>query len=234
MAGRQPTIIALGGGGFSMEPENPALDTYLLAHANGPRPKVCFIPTASGDADRYLFNYYAAFARYNCAPTHLKLFGRTPDPRTLLLDQDLIFVGGGNTKSMLAVWKEWELPDILRQAWQQGTVLSGISAGAICWFQQGLTDSWADRLRSLSALGFLSGSCCPHFDGEAERKPSLHAMLLSGEMAAGYAIDDSAALHFEGDAAVRAVCSRPKAKAYRVHAANGQAVEEAFAMHLLT
>ena len=161
-------IIAIGGGGFTMEPENPALELYILAQARRRNPSICFLSTATGDAATYIAKFYAAFAKHRCRPTHLPLFERTPDLQKLLGAQDVIYVGGGNTKSMLAVWGEWQLPKFLRQAWKSGTVLAGISAGAICWFEAGVTDSWAGRLAPLRCLGWLPDTCCPHYDGEKE------------------------------------------------------------------
>jgi dipeptidase E len=219
-------IIALGGGGFSMEPENLALDRYILAQACVPEPAVAFLPTASGDSDNYAVRFYAAYLGLFCRPSHLSFFRRTPDLRSYLLTQDMIYVGGGNTKSMLAVWREWSLPEILREAWESGIVLAGISAGAICWFEQGVTDSFADQLRVLDCLGFLPGSCCPHYDGEAERRPSYHRLLRHGEIAPGFAIDDGAAMHFVNGEVHRIVASRSGAKAYRVGVANGAVLEE--------
>src|SRR6516225_3725051 len=125
-------IIALGGG-FSMEPDNPVLDLYVLRQARTARPAVTFLGTASGDADSYLVRFYQAFSGYDCRPSHLPLFRRTPKLRDHLLHQDIIYVGGGNTKSLLGIWREWGLPALLREAWQEGIVLAGISAGAICW-----------------------------------------------------------------------------------------------------
>ncbi len=219
-------IIALGGGGFSMEPDNPLLDRYILEQANTARPSICFLPTASGDSSQYIVNFYTAYTRLDCTPSHITLFNRTPDLRERLLHQDIIFVGGGNTKSMLAVWREWELPAILREAWEAGVVLAGISAGAICWFAQGITDSGAAGLAVLDCLGFLPGSCCPHFDGEAERRPAFHRFLASGEIQPGYALDDGVAIHFVGSEVQRIVSSRPDAKAYRMAAVEGDVTEE--------
>lgn len=219
-------LIALGGGGFSMEPDNLALDRYVLAQARAPEPAVAFIPTASGDSDDYVLRFYAAFSTLACRPTHLPLFRRTPDLRACLLAQDVIYVGGGNTKSLLGVWREWGLPELLREAWESGVVLAGISAGAICWFEQGLTDAFAGDLRVLSCLGFLAGSCCPHYDGEAARRPTLHRLLRTGEILPGFAVDDGAALHFKGDEVHRVVASRPGVTAYRVGTRNGTASEE--------
>lgn len=220
-------IIALGGGGFSMEPENLTLDRYVLAQAGSAEPLVAFVPTASGDADSYIVRFYTAFSGLPCRPSHLALFRRTPDLRAYLLAQDVIYVGGGNTKSMLAVWREWGLPALLREAWISGTVLAGISAGAICWFEQGVTDSFAGSLRPLGCLGLLPGSCCPHYDGEAERRPAYHRLLREGEIVPGFAIDDGAAIHFVNSEVHRVVASRRGATAYRVRMLNGAVHEEA-------
>lgn len=219
-------IIALGGGGFSMEPDNLTLDRYILAQARTAEPAVAFIPTASGDAAPYIVNFYTAFASLRCRPSHLAFFSRTPDLRAYLLAQDVIYVGGGNTKSMLAVWREWGLPELLREAWAAGIVLAGVSAGAICWFEQGVTDSFADKLRPLTCLGLLPGSCCPHYDGEVERRPSYHQLVQTGAINDGFAIDDGAALHFVGTHVHGVVASRPKAAAYRVQLVDGAAREE--------
>jgi dipeptidase E len=218
-------IIAMGGGGFSMEPENSALDRYVLAQARRANPSVCFIATAGGDSDSYIARFYTAFTKLRCRPTHLKLFARTPDLRALIAAQDVIYVGGGNTKSMLAVWREWQLPQLLRRAWSNGTVLAGISAGAICWFEAGLTDSWADRLAVLPCLGFLPGANCPHYDGETERRPALHRLLSRGAVQPTLALDDGAAAHFVGRRLARVVTSRPAAGAYRVARRQGRVVE---------
>lgn len=220
-------IIALGGGGFSMEPENLTLDRYVLAQARTAEPAVAFVPTASGDADPYIVGFYTAFTSLRCRPSHLTFFRRTPDLRDYLLAQDVIYVGGGNTKSMLAIWREWGLPELLREAWAAGIVLAGVSAGAICWFEQGVTDSFADKLRPLSCLGFLPGSCCPHYDGEAARRPTYHQLLQTGEIAAGFAIDDGAAIHFVNHEVRGVVASRPGAAAYRVQLQDGKVQEEA-------
>lgn len=220
-------IIALGGGGFSMEPDNLTLDRYVLAQARTPEPAVAFIPTATGDVDSYIVSFYTAFTGLRCRPSHLPFFRRTPNLRAYLLAQDVIYVGGGNTKSMLAVWREWGLPDLLREAWASGIILAGVSAGAICWFEQGITDSFADELRPLSCLGFLPGSCCPHYDGEAERRPAYHQLLQKGEISAGFAIDDGAALHFVNTEVQCVVASRPGATAYRVQLNDGVVQEEA-------
>jgi dipeptidase E len=219
-------IIALGGGGFSMEPENLALDRYILTQARVSEPAVAFVPTASGESDNYIVRFYTAYLGLPCRPSHLAFFRRTPDLRSYLLAQDVIYVGGGNTKSMLAVWREWGVPELLREAWESGIVLAGISAGAICWFEQGVTDSFADQLRVIDCLGFLPGSCCPHYSGEADRRPAFHRLLRHGEIAPGLAIDDGAGIHFTDHQVYRVVASRRGATAYRVHATGVEVREE--------
>jgi dipeptidase E len=138
MAGRKRQIIALGGGGFSMEPDNPALDLYVLRQARATRPVVAFLATASGDAEAYLVKFYAAFSGHDCRPSHLPFFQRTPRLRDYLLRQDIIYVGGGNTKSMLAVWRAWDLPGLLREAWEAGAVLAGLARGRFAGFSTAL------------------------------------------------------------------------------------------------
>jgi dipeptidase E len=215
-------IVAMGGGGFSMEPDNPALDHFVLSLARRENPSVCFLATASGDAQSYIDSFYDAFRKLPCRPTHVPLFARTPDLTTALLEQDVIYVGGGNTKSMLAVWREWEIPALLRRAWQAGTVLAGISAGAICWFETGLTDSSGSGLYQLSGLGFLAGACCPHYDGEAERRPALHRLIENGTIPTALALDDGAAAHFINGSLANIVSSRAEARAYRVERVEGR------------
>ena len=227
-------IIAMGGGGFSMEPDNPALDLYILAQTRKRRPSVCFLATATGDADGYIERFYTAFKAHRCRPSHVPLFRRTPDLKQALSTQDVIYVGGGNTKSMLAVWRDWDIPRLLRRAWNNGTVLTGISAGAICWFRTGVTDSWGKGLRGLPCLGFLPGTCCPHYDGEPERRPALRRLVAKGEVAAALALDDGAGAHFVGRTLSRIVSSRPHARGYAVRRSGSLAVEEVLPAHLLS
>ncbi len=216
MTNRGRHIIALGGGGFGAEPENAALDLFVLSHSSRSNPRVLFIPTATGDSPDYVAGFEQAFARYDCVPSWLSLFTRAPDLRSTVLEQDVIFVGGGNTKSMLAVWREWGLVEILREAWESGIVLSGVSAGAICWFNQGLTDSYSGRLAVIDCLGFIPGSCSPHYDGEPARRPSFHRFLEEGRIGSGIALDDGAAAHYVDAQLVEVVVSRPSACGYHV------------------
>ena len=210
-------IIALGGGGFSMEPDNPLLDLYILEQANKVNPQICFIPTASGDSDNYISRYYSFFNQQDCTPSHLSLFKPpTRDIEGFILEKDIIYVGGGNTKNLLALWKEWGLDDILRKAWDQGVILAGLSAGSICWFEEGVTDSYGDGLEPIKCLGFIKGSNCPHYDGEIERRPAYHQLIESKQLQSGIATDDGVAIHYKEQEISRIVSSRPFAKAYTV------------------
>ncbi|MDF2858808.1 MAG: peptidase, partial [Neobacillus sp.] len=125
-------------------------------------------------------------------------------------------VGGGNTKNLLALWEEWGLDSILRKAWEQGTILAGVSAGSICWFEEGVTDSFGDRLEPLKCLGFLKGSNCPHYDGEKDRRPAYQHFVIAQSISAGIASDDGVAIHYIDQEVSRIVSSRPNAKAYQV------------------
>lgn len=226
-------IIAIGGGGLSRQPDYLALERYILALSGKTTPAIAFIGTASGDADAATVRFYDACSTLPCHPTHVPLYRRTPDLRAALLNQDVIYVGGGNTRSMLAAWREWELPALLREAWEAGIVLAGVSAGAICWFEQGVTDSWSDRLRAMDCLGFLPGSCCPHYSGETERRPAYTRMIETREIVAGLAIDDGAAVHFTGTSLHAAIAARPGAQVYRVDQQNGAVQHTALEMQYL-
>ncbi|MGI8836697.1 MAG: Type 1 glutamine amidotransferase-like domain-containing protein [Pyrinomonadaceae bacterium] len=220
-------IIALGGGGFSMEPDNPLIDRYILQQSKTKKPKVCFLGTASGEAEGYVLRFYTSFLQLNCIPTHLSLFRQpTNDLESFILEQDVIYVGGGNTKSLLALWKDWNLDVYLRTAWKNGVVLAGLSAGSICWFEEGLSDYIGGQFNKLQCLGFLRGSNCPHYDGEVNRRPAYHRLILAGEISDGIAADDGAALHYVGLELKHVVSSRLEAKAYRVTKKDGEIQEE--------
>jgi dipeptidase E len=210
-------IIAMGGGGFSMEPGNLLLDQYIVGQAEASNPKVCFLPTASGDAESYIGRFYKAFTSLSCEPSHLSLFKPcTRDLEGFLLEKDIIYVGGGNTKSMLALWREWGIDLILRKSLESGTILAGLSAGSICWFEEGTTDSFGIGLETIKGLGLIKGSHSPHYDGEENRRPLYHSFIQNGNLKAGYAADDGAALHFIDGELYRVVSSRERASAYRV------------------
>ena len=213
-------IVAMGGGGFSMEPERPLLDEHILSLSRNPEePQVCFVPTASADSDRYIADFYASFSARRCRPSDLRLFERrVTDLDSFLLEQDVIYVGGGNTANLLAVWRVHGVDAILRRAWDSGTVLCGLSAGMNCWFEACTTDSFnVGRLEPLhDGIGLLPGSACPHYDGEEQRRPLYLRLVGDGILADGWAADDGAGLVFDGTELVEVVSSRPQARGYRV------------------
>ncbi len=212
-------IIALGGGGFSMEPDNPLLDEYILRQSAAAVPKICFIGTASGDAEGYIERFYQFFKQYDCEPAHLSLF-KPPcrDLESFVLAQDIIYVGGGSTKNLMALWREWGLVDILKKAYDQGVLLCGISAGAICWFEMGVSDSYGGELEPVVGTGILPGSHSPLYDEEEKRRPAYQVMIKEGTMMAGMAASDGTALHYVNGELHRIVSSRPEARAYKVTA----------------
>jgi peptidase E len=221
------TIVAMGGGGFS--DDDPVLDRYVLARAEASRPKVCFIPTASGDIPPYLVRFYESFPARSFDTSVLRLFQRdVDDVEAFLGEQDVIYVGGGNTANLLDVWRRHGVDRALAACWAAGVVLCGVSAGANCWFEASTTDSFrvgnADPL--LDGLGFLPGSFSPHFDSEPERRPRFHTLVATGELPGGLACDDFAAVRFEGTALAEAVASRDGAGAYRVTRADAGVSEE--------
>ena len=230
-----PQVVAFGGGGFSMEAGNALLDDYVLAATGVERPKVCFLPTASGDADHYIVRFYRHFGGGRCEASHVSLFRRdcgAPDPASHLLEQDLIYVGGGCVRSMLGAWRAHGLDHVLRRAWASGVVMCGLSAGSLCWFEQGLTAFHGEQGLPVAGLGLLMGSNAVHYDKEPRRRPDYQAAIVDG-MAPGWAADDGAALHFVGSGLARVVSSRPKAGAYRVERVADGVVETPLATEYL-
>ena len=209
-------IIAIGGGGFGRNPNQPIIEKYIIEQSQVEMPNVCFIPTASAEDSAYIVNFYTAFSKLNCTPIHINLFQRTPRLDSILNKQDIIYVGGGNTKSMLAVWREWKLDKLLLKAYRRGKILCGVSAGAICWFENGVTDSWASNLNIMNCMGLLKGCCCPHYDGEADRKPYVEKFLLDSKINSCYAIDDGAALHYKNGKIHTSVSFYKGANSYKV------------------
>ena len=194
-------IVAFGGGGFSMEAGNPLLDDYVLelARARSERPRVCFLPTASGDADHYVVRFYRAFGGDGCEPSHVSLFRRdrgAADLREHLLSQDLIYVGGGSVISLLGTWRAHGIDSILAEAWRRGVILCGLSAGSLCWYSEGVTSFHGEVLR-VRGLGLLPWSNCVHYGSKQGPREPYHAMLRRG-MCPGYAAEDGSALHFRG------------------------------------
>jgi dipeptidase E len=228
------TIVALGGGGFSMEPENPLLDDHILTLSGADRPRVLFVPTASADSDDYCERFLAAFPPERAQASVLALFHRTvADLEAHVLAQDVVYVGGGSTANLLAVWRVHGLDRALRAAYDAGVVLAGISAGMNCWFEASVTDSFGPELAGLpDGLGFLPGSACPHYDGEALRRPVYHRLVAEG-FPGGYAADESAALVFVGGDLSEVVASRPGVQGYRVALVDGAVREEPIPARLL-
>ncbi|MDA9867459.1 peptidase E [Gammaproteobacteria bacterium] len=192
-------IIAIGGGGFGRVIKDLKIERYITAQSSKKSPKICFIPTATGDDPSYIKNFYKAFDSLGCKTSHIDFFKRTIDLKPHILDQDIIYVGGGNTKSMLAVWREWGLDEILKEAYKKNIIMSGVSAGAICWFEKGITDSWKDHQATIDCLGLVNGICCPHYDEEPERIPYVKKILESKEISNCFAIEGYAALHLVDD-----------------------------------
>ena len=210
-----------------MEPRNPLLDDFVLRLSGKKRPRVCFIGTASGDDEKYIARtFYRRFAPPRARPSHLGLFKReVRDIEKFLLSQDVIYVGGGNTANMLAIWRVHGVDTALRMAWLKGVVLAGISAGAICWFKDGITDSFGKPKRALgNGLGFLPDACCPHYDGEKDRRPIVLDLARRG-FGRILALDDGAAAHFVGRKLKEIVTSRPSARAFYVERERGEAIE---------
>jgi len=192
-------IIAIGGGGFGRVIKDLKIEKYIKSQSLKANPKICFIPTAMGDDQFYIDNFYKAFDSLECVTSHIDFFKRTIDLKPHILDQDIIYVGGGNTKSMLAVWREWSLDKILKEAYKKNIIMSGVSAGAICWFEKGITDSWKDHQATIDCLGLVNGICCPHYDEEPERIPYVKKILESKEISNCFAIEGYAALHLVDD-----------------------------------
>jgi dipeptidase E len=214
---RHPTILAMGGGGFSAA-RDPALDELVLRLAHAPRPRICLLPTAGGDSETQIRRYYETFGDRLCEPSHVSLFrlGRMPIPlREHLLAQDAIYVGGGSMVNLLAVWRAQRLDAILRDAWRAGIVLAGLSAGSMCWFEWGITTS-SGTTAPARGLGFLPGSNSVHHDSEPARRPVYLDAVRRGAVPSGWAVDDGAALVFSGTALAEVVTARPRARAYAV------------------
>jgi dipeptidase E len=222
------TIFAMGGGGFTADPTNPALDDYILSLARRREPRILFLPTASGDPNAQIAAFRATFGGGACRARHLSLFRLEHEPddlRALILAQDIVYVGGGSMRNLLAIWREHDLDRILREAWEEGVVLAGLSAGGMCWFEHGITCS-TGRPAPVRGLGFLPGSFSVHYDGDPTRRPVFLDAVARGAIPGGYGADDSVGLLFDDRTLVRIVSAKPGARAYRVAAGADAAVDE--------
>lgn len=219
-------IVACGGALF--DEENAPLRDFIFSIARQPNPRVCYLPTATGDHPESIARFYRVAARHECRPSDLPLFFRdVEDARALLLEQDVIWVAGGNTANALAVWRVHGVDQVLREAWEAGCVMTGASAGMNCWFQASVTDSFSlNRLAPLNdGLGWLAGSACPHYDGEELRRPTYLDLVASG-FPDGVAAEDGVGLVYAGTELVDAVSTRPGAQAFHVHRNAGRPVED--------
>ncbi|MDQ4094298.1 MAG: peptidase E [Actinomycetota bacterium] len=240
-------LIAIGGGGFSARAEPSQLDAYALSLANKPAPTVCFLPTASGDAAGDIERFHAAFRRIPCEPYTVDLYHRDTTPLSATLedvdviyvatleDVDVIYVGGGSTANLISLWRLHGLDTALsNRAAARSLVVVGVSAGALCWFDGGITDSFGPLVVLQDGLRWVSGSFCPHYDSEADRRPTFHRAIRRQELAAGYAADDDAALHFIDGALHASLAERRDARTYSVGRGNGGVIETPHHMKILS
>ncbi|MGA2926668.1 MAG: peptidase E [Solirubrobacteraceae bacterium] len=236
MRTRPPQIVAFGGGGFSMEWGNTLLDDHVLSLTGVERPRVCFLPTASGDADHYVVRFYRAFPASTCEPSHISLFRRETgvgDAHRHLLDQDLIYVGGGSLVSLLGTWRAHGIDAALREAWHAGVVLCGGSAGSLCWFAEAVSAFHEGPPRRLGGLGLLPWSNAVHYGDEPHRRAAFLEAVADGAPP-GYGVGDAAALHFVGTELAEVISSRPGARAMHVSAdGDGGVIERALEVRYL-
>lgn len=234
-------IVAIGGGGFLMERGRSPLDEYVVSLIDAARPRICFLNTGGGDPEEGLSKYYSAFRRFKARLSHLAFF-RKPRPGSIpllnvepyLLQQDLIYVGGGNTRAMLSVWRQWSLPKILRIAHRQGTLLAGMSAGALCWFDWAASDyAWTGRSIPLRCLGLLKGSCSTHWRRERHRRADFLRLVKAGLLPSGYGIDDGAAVMFENGRFAEVVSSQSGVSASYVERVGSRVKETRLQARLL-
>lgn len=216
--------ILIAGGNF-----NTTYIRYMASLTGKVRPRICYLPTASADNDGAIVGFYR-----NCAPLNVEAhvqrsfiesLSQTQSWAEVLLSMDAIVCSGGNTLNQQAIWKAQGIDVVLRDAWQRGIVLGGASAGSLCWFEEGTSDSRPQALSVVTCLGFLKGSHSPHYDAEAGRRPLYQSLIGSGAIKPGYACDNDAGIYFENDSVCRVVTARPDAKVYYVSVENGQVAE---------
>ncbi len=220
--------MAIGGGGFGRNDSSYLIEKYILNLTGKTCPKICFLPTATGDNDAYIVRFYSIFTRLNCTPSHIDFFKRTPCISEHINGQDAVFVGGGNTKSMIAIWNDWGMSDLLKEIYNRGVIMSGVSAGAICWFTSGITDSWDNELRILPCLDFISGTCCPHYDEEPSRIPYVKKILLEQKITNCISIEGGSAMHFIDGKPFKNISFKHNKNTYNVFVGNNDIVEKPF------
>ena len=217
--------ILIAGGGFT----TPFI-RYMAQLTGKPRPRLCYLPTAVGDHPDAKISFYQWCAPLEVEPfvqdVFIESLTQTKGWDEVLLSADAILVSGGNTLNQQAIWRAQGIDVVLRDAWERGIVLGGASAGSLCWFEEGTTDSRPKRLSVVKCLGFLSGSHCPHYDAEPGRRPLYHELILSGQLKPGYACDNDAGLYFEGTSVKRVVAAKDNAKCYFVSVEGGTIHEQ--------
>ncbi len=217
--------ILIAGGGF-----NHAFIRYMAALSGKKRARICYLPTASADSQNAIIDFYRECATLDVEPhvqiSFIESLSQKDGWDEVLLSMDGIVVSGGNTLNQQAIWKAQGIDVVLKQAWDKGVVLGGASAGSLCWFEEGTTDSRPKELSIVKCLGFLKGSHSPHYDKEAGRRPLYHKLIGSGQMKPGWACDNDAGIYFEDNEVKRVVSTRPEAKVYYVSVVNGQVVEK--------
>lgn len=229
------TLIALGGGGFTCKPGDPPLDDLILQASGAREPRILFLPTAGGDAGDQIASFHATFGARHCRAEHLSLFRLEDSPRSLreiVLDQDVVYVGGGSMRNLLAIWAAHGLDSLLLDAYRSGVALAGLSAGAMCWFAGGVTRS-SGVPEPIEGLGLLDHSLSVHADGDPQRLPVWLDAVRSGVLPGGWAVDDGAGLVFENGRLTRIVSARPGAGAVRADAVGGELVRNRVAGDLL-
>jgi dipeptidase E len=220
-------IIALGGGGIGTDKLNKALDNYKIKASGKKKPKIAFIPTAVGDSAFAIERFYRAFNTNISIPSHLPLFHRDErDIEKFLLEQDIIEVSGGNTSNMLSIWQIHGIDKILQKAWQKGIILTGASAGMICWYENSVTDSFGPLKELMQGLKFLKGSACPHFDGEIHRRPTYENLIKKKILPQGIALDDYVAAHYINEKLFKLVTPKQGSKGYLINLDKNKLNEE--------
>ena len=213
--------ILIAGGNF-----NTPFIRYMAQLTGKPRPKLLYLPTASADSPQGSISWFRNCAPVDCEPSVQESFiASTRQDRSweeVFLSVDGIVASGGNTLNQQAIWKAQGIDQVLRQAWDRGIVLGGASAGSLCWFEEGTTDSRPKELSTVYCLGFIKGSHSPHYDREAGRRPLYQKLISSGQMKPGYACDNDAGIYFEETEVKRVVSTRPEAKVYYVSMVNGK------------
>ena len=203
---------------------------YAAALTGKPNPRICFLPTASGDAGGYVMRWFESCADLPIRPfvqrSFISSYNQLDSFEKVFTGMDAILVGGGNTLNMIAIWKAQGMDLALRKAWENGVVLGGGSAGSLCWFDHGTSDSRPGELSKVDGLGFISGSHCPHYDAEAARKPLYWSKIKSGEYKPGYACDNRAGIYFENQTVRQVMSLDEKSNAYHVSLKNGEVVEQ--------